>query len=753
MHIIYCMILYLYLLIFLSFFVFYPFDISAQSVKDGEQNGYVEGELLIKFKEGVSHKEKASFLKKHNLDRLREFKRARIHHIKLPKGVDLKEYLEKLKKDKDVEYVEPNYKRRPMGIIPDDPALSEQWGLTKIGMPSVWNSARGSKDIIVAVIDTGVDYNHPDLAPNMWKNNKDTEGNKVDDDGNGFIDDVYGWNFYSKNNNPMDYKGHGTHVAGIIGAVTNNGLGVAGVNWQVSIMPLKFMEAEGDVASEIDAIEYALDMGAKIINASFGDSTFTRAEYDAIKAAGERGALFIAAAGNSRNDNDGVAKNYPASYTVENKINGVTYPPLTNIISVAATDGNDNIATFSNYGAISVHLGAPGVNILSTIPQGRSDMPGASLTVNGVKYKAYGMEYSGQVPKEGITRQIFYSGYGARMDEFPPEVRGNIALIKRGSEDGSAVTFKDKTINAQNAGAVAAIIYNNQSGYQIVNGTLSEPGEWIPVISISMEDGEKLKSMGNPTATLINYPYNTNSGTSMATPFVSGVAALLWSLKPDAKASEIKEIIMESVDPVDSLTGKTITGGRLNALKAIQKMATQIPVKFVLNRGWNFVSFPGVPEGGIAIEQLFKDISDNVKVVWGFDNRTKEWELFRFNAQNSRFKPLQTIEPEKGYWVYMADSRTLNLNGTSLPYLNLTLYDGWNLVGYGGYNGSDVRTSLSSLSGNWVIVWGWEDGQWYARHSLSDELPINILPLETLKVNKAYWLKMNSPGKSINWVQ
>jgi subtilisin family serine protease len=216
--------------------------------------------------------------------------------------------------------------------------------------------------VVVAVIDTGVDYNHQDLSANIWTNPGEIPGNGLDDDGNGFIDDVRGWDFNGNDNDPFDDNSHGTHVAGTIAAVGNNEYGVVGVNWTAQIMPIKFINANGSgtVADAIEAIQYATMMGARITNNSWGGAGFSQALKDAIVAADAAGVLFVAAAGNDGENND-ILPFYPASFDVPN------------IIGAAATDHFDDLAGFSNYGSSSVDLGAPGVDILSTIPNDEYD--------------------------------------------------------------------------------------------------------------------------------------------------------------------------------------------------------------------------------------------------------------------------------------------------------------------------------------------------------------------------------------------
>ncbi len=292
--------------------------------------------------------------------------------------------------------------------------------------------------MVVAVVDTGVDYTHPDLAANIWTNPGEVAGNGADDDHNGFVDDVHGYNFVDDNGNPMDDEGHGTHVAGILGAAGNNGVGVTGVDWAVSIMPLKFLDAtgEGFTSDAVRAINYAtmerVDYGVnvRVINMSWGGSNFSSSLHDAIQAAGNAGILVVAAAGNDASDND-AKPTYPASYD------------CTNMLTVAATNTQDQLAYFSNWGATSVDLAAPGYQITSTVP---------------------------------------------------------------------------------------------------------------------------------------NASYATYSGTSMATPYVSGVAALCWSLDPNASVAEVRSAILGGVDHLASLAGRVASGGRLDAYNTLELLQAAGPL-------------------------------------------------------------------------------------------------------------------------------------------------------------------------------
>jgi subtilisin family serine protease len=265
----------------------------------------------------------------------------------------------------------PNYEVRIDAAAPNDPMFSSLWGLgdgAGIGAQRAWNVSTGSSDVVVAVIDTGVDYTHPDLRDNMWSNPGEVPGNGIDDDANGYVDDVHGINAMqnaARPGDPQDENGHGTHVAGTIGAVGQNGQGVVGVNQRVKIMALRFLGAAGagSLSDAITAIDYMLAMKSRgidvrVANNSWGGSGYAAALADAIQRTEEAGIVFVAAAGNEGVDND-VEPSYPANFEIAN------------VVSVAALDEWGNLAGFSNYGATTVDIAAPGVDIYSTFPRDR----------------------------------------------------------------------------------------------------------------------------------------------------------------------------------------------------------------------------------------------------------------------------------------------------------------------------------------------------------------------------------------------
>ncbi len=258
--------------------------------------------------------------------------------------------------------------KKEVSILMNDPSVSQQWGIAKTGLTQAWKISQGSRNIKVAVIDTGIDTSHEDLKDNLWVNKgetgrdrmgRDKQTNGIDDDKNGFVDDVHGWNFVGNNNDLTDNHKHGTHVAGIIGAKGGNSKGIVGASPNVSLMVLKYYDPKvpgtDHLSNTVKAIHYAVDQGAQIINYSGGGLEYSQAEKDAIIKAQKKGILFVAAAGNERSNSD-TAKYYPASYDLDN------------IISVTAIDPSLKILASSNYGAETVDIAAPGHQIISTVP-------------------------------------------------------------------------------------------------------------------------------------------------------------------------------------------------------------------------------------------------------------------------------------------------------------------------------------------------------------------------------------------------
>ncbi len=399
------------------------------------QPKFIPNEIIVKFKNDKISV--SSVVKKYSLD-IQEISSNKASPFSGVYKIKIKEnnqasILSTFASDPDVLYAEPNG-LMSVCVTPNDPYYSNQWAFSKIVAEKGWDAATGEKDVVIAVIDTGVDYSHPDLSQNIWINEKEIPGNGIDDDSNGYVDDIRGWNFVSvseswlgegettgPNNNPMDHLGHGTHVAGIACGATNNGIGAAGTSWNSKIMVLRagYKASDGNGYLEFydvaNAIVYAADNGADIINMSFGsiyDSSIMR---DAVNYAVSKGVLLVAAAGNVTSEY-AKAPFYPAAYD--------------SVIAVAATDQKDklcifNWTTFSNFGTF-VDVTAPGINIFSTLPSGRYGyLSGTSMAtpfVSGLAalIKSYNPEFTASMIEAKIkgaadnidsVNQDFFRGY------------------------------------------------------------------------------------------------------------------------------------------------------------------------------------------------------------------------------------------------------------------------------------------------------------------------------------------------------
>jgi len=374
-------------LILLSF-ILIPNKNAYSQAKNKSKRNYAEGEIIVKLKdsvEPVADQEIADIMptaRGASVERLTERQRGSINLIRLNGALTVEQAVSQAQSDPRVEYAEPNYLYKTTDITPDDELFSLMWGLSNhssqslnggqtpadISATQAWGITTGSDNLVVAIIDTGVDLSHPDLAANAWVNPREIPGNGVDDDGNGFVDDINGWNFVDRNEKVFTSSDprHGTHVTGTIGAVGNNGIGVAGVAWHVKLMALKFLGSDGNGKSSnaVKAIEYVIDQkkrgtNVRVINASWGGGGESEALRSAIADAGAAGIVFVCSAGNDAVDNDETPE-FPSGFATG----------LNNMISVASIDERDELSFFSNFGHTSVSVAAPGSAIISTIPNG-----------------------------------------------------------------------------------------------------------------------------------------------------------------------------------------------------------------------------------------------------------------------------------------------------------------------------------------------------------------------------------------------
>ncbi len=325
---------------------------------------FVPGELLVRWKPHARAAARLEALQPLGAKRLANYALTGIERLRVD-GVGVEEAVARLALDSRVEYAEPNY-LWSIDRAPDDPRYPELWGLhnagqtggiagADIGAEFAWDRFTGDAELLIGNLDTGTQYDHPDLAANIWTNPGEIPGNGLDDEGNGYVDDIHGYDFLNHDGDPRDDNGHGTHTAGTIAAVGNNGIGVTGVVWRARIVVLKFLGSSGSgpTSAAVEALEYATRLGVRLTNNSWSGALYSRALEDAVNAAGAAGQLFVAAAGNARSDTD-VSPQYPSALAADC------------IVSVAATDHADQLAPFSNYGATTVDLAAPGLDVLST---------------------------------------------------------------------------------------------------------------------------------------------------------------------------------------------------------------------------------------------------------------------------------------------------------------------------------------------------------------------------------------------------
>ncbi|MES2660574.1 MAG: S8 family serine peptidase [Verrucomicrobiota bacterium] len=555
------------------------------------EDSHVEGEVLVTFKESITANRVENSLGRQALRMTRRFDRFTGRgrgSVGLVRGKShsTAQLIAMLKADPDVASVEPNYIRRLNGIVPDDTSFPILWGLENTGQTvnstvgtsgvdtrfsPAWRLARsGGGEIVIGIIDSGVDIDHPDLAANLWTHPGEIPGNGIDDDGDGRIDDLHGFDFASSTARITDSGSHGTHVAGTAAAVGRNGNGVIGTGFRAKILPMKASNDGINIVTSaaLAAYDHAITLkqqGVNIValNASFSGTSFSFSELTAITALRDAGIILCAAAGNDAKNND-ITPSYPAGYNVSN------------IISVAAVDQNGALAAFSNFGATSVDLAAPGVNIFSTRPLDDFAFT-TSVTVNATTYASQQLQFTGAVTQPGLSKTVVACGVG-NPGQFPPAVSGNIALIQRGT-----ITFAAKVANAMQAGAVAAIIYDNTADDLIVGSWgLDATRNWIPALRVTQASGQAILAQLPVSGTVINgpaaaVPYQFLNGTSMAAPHVTGALAFAALNFPAETMAQRIARILGSVTPLPALAGKTVTGGSLNLLRIVDTDTDGLP--------------------------------------------------------------------------------------------------------------------------------------------------------------------------------
>lgn len=573
----------------------------GRAVADAAKLRQVPGEVIVRYAPGVSPAEKAA---------VRAGARSElVEHLSLPRSEVVKTHPDSVGKtvgaleaSPDVLFAEPNYYWHAAGL-PNDPRFKANWGLHNTGQlvggmgggigtddadidaPEAWDITTGSRNVVVAIADSGVAYDHPDLAANMWINPGESgsarESNGHDDDGNGRKDDWRGWDFIEGDNDPRDLLGHGTHVAGTVGAVGNDGYGTTGVNWKVSLMPLRVLGADGSgtTAHVASAIYYAAANGADVINLSLGGPDYSASVNAAIVASPDL--LVVAAAGNEVQNID-VVGSYPCNYAANN------------IICVAATDQNDNLAGYSNYGAVNVDLAAPGTSILSPVPAFARALRETFESEISSRWIAggTGTQWTGRIDGSGgFATDSPDGGYQPNSDTWlqtatPVDLSGlsscNLSYVLKLDTESGADLFSAETSTDGSTWTRVGKAQSGSTGNSWVDRRDSFSAAGSSVFfrfrltsnALIERDGASIDDVQVrcTASTYTGNEYAFYSGTSMATPHVSGAAALVLSAAPDASLLTVKGALLTGVDAKDTLLAKANTGGRLNVAKALESI-------------------------------------------------------------------------------------------------------------------------------------------------------------------------------------
>ena len=561
---------------------------------------YVPNEIIVKYKSKVSADTQKNSIEREGAQRIKRLNSKGFNHVRLEKNKSIKEAIEDFKRDPDVEFAQPNYIYKA-STIPNDSRYGQLWGLKNtaqtivaangpdspatqanpgtagkdMDLENAWSTITDCSSVVVAVLDTGINYNHEDLAANMWNG--------------GVTYPKHGYDFISNTNDPMDQNGHGTHVAGTIGAVGNNSKGTTGVCWGVKLMAVRVLNAEGSgtTAGVIQGIDFAVARGAKVINMSLGggpeDTTTDTAFSNSITSARDAGVLVVAAAGNDNVNNDsGSNISYPCNFTQDN------------LLCVAALAQDYSLASFSNYGSASVDVGAPGVNILSAWPGTHSTMDdplsaGWTMTTTTAQNWAYRVLNIGGVtstlanpPLYDRSTKTYDNNTDARAYKAFNLTGKNVAIVNFymlwdvGSGDEISVHANNSGLDPMAsgtrlshpldfAGSSNSAAYHTSYDLTPYISNSTTVGFNLVSNATGVSYGSDISYFSIDTLTYNTNTYNVISGTSMATPHVAGLAAMLFAFNPNYTYSDVVTAIKSGGITTSSLVGKTTTGKAVSA--------------------------------------------------------------------------------------------------------------------------------------------------------------------------------------------
>ncbi|MFA6184609.1 MAG: S8 family serine peptidase [Candidatus Shapirobacteria bacterium] len=635
--------------LFLSFLLFNSTVVASAEINRPK---YSPDEVLVKFKKGQVNLANPGLMSlfreyttrtNNDLEKDAVLESGNVVVYKIKSGRSVEEVVNEVRTDSNVETVEPNYYSYISDLGTSDVDKNNLWGLDNFGqtitfdngttsigtsgadidLARAWNVSVGTSDVIVAVIDTGVAWNHPDLINNMWNGS-----NCLDQNGDTIVGGcLHGYNFITGSTNPapvltnVESSYHGTHIAGTISGVINNGLGIVGIGQKIKIMALNCQVENGSFSSSclIESIDFVIKNGVKVINASYGGPSYSSLEYDAINRFKAVGGVFITSAGNDGANNE-ITPNYPSDYDLDN------------IISVAATDNNDQLASFSNYGTTSVDVGAPGVDIYSTVSYRKDYIEDYLDYINGIGsyWQVANTSNVGEIfntdsrttysnnsdyiitsknidisntinnpTKFSFKAQCYDvgttdSGGGATSDYVALEFNGD------GGDTFTEVSrFNKSSISGMSTGSCGSSYCSNTFNIGIGSSYLTNNFKyrlhWKTDSSLNANIGCYVYNIK-----IIDYPengtdagYDFKDGTSMATPHVTGLAGYLLSINPSVTYSQLRNIILNNGDSIDALSGKTTTGKRINAYNSVLVMEALMTPVSVPSAPNNLTTVPG----------------------------------------------------------------------------------------------------------------------------------------------------------------